>query len=329
MADVIHTQVRDQLVERRNRLTDARGHAHEGQRVEKLLAEIDSALLRLDEGTFGLCKICNDPIETDRLIADPLLEYCLDHLTVPQQRALQEDLNLAARIQAALLPPRKLRSHGWEVAYHYEGAGPVSGDYCDLVAAEDGIHFVVGDVMGKGVAASMLSTHLHATFRALVAMGLSLEELVSRASRAFCESTLPTHFATIVYGRADAHGVIQVCNAGHHQPLIVRREEVVPIEPTGFPLGLFCDESFTTATYGSRAGDVLMLYTDGLAEATDPSGVEYGTDRLVESMRRAAGEDPTGLIAACIADYRGFLRGRPHEDDLTLMALRRVSESGA
>lgn len=327
MADVIHAQVREQLLDRRRRLQEARTTSTPESRLEQLLEDVDAALQRLDDGVYGLCRVCKDPIESDRLVADPLLEYCLDHLTATQQRALQDDLNLASRIQAALLPPRRLLAHGWEVAYHYEGAGPVSGDYCDVLATEEGISFVVGDVMGKGVAASMLSAHLHATFRALVAMGIPLADLVTRASRAFCESTLPTHFATIVYGRTDRSGRIEICNAGHHPPMIVRGDTVLPIEATGLPLGLFCDETFGMGRYEAETGDILLLYTDGLCEAEDSSGREYGTERLVEAVRRNTDRDPTGLVAACITDYRAFLGGRPHGDDLTLMVLRRLPDA--
>jgi sigma-B regulation protein RsbU (phosphoserine phosphatase) len=325
MADVVHGLIREQLIDRRRKLREARKAPMREARLEQLIEDVDAALRRLDEGTYGLCRECQEPIETDRLMADPLLEFCLSHLTAAQQHALEEDLNMASRIQSALLPPRKLRSQGWEVAYHYEGASPVSGDYCDLLASEEGVSFVVGDVMGKGVAASMLSAHLHATFRALFAMGLPLADLVTRASRAFCESTLPTHFATIVYGRADRRGGIEICNAGHHPPLIVRHDTVMPIEATGLPLGLFCDATFTLGAYEAKPGDVLLLYTDGLCEAQDGSGREYGTDRLVESVRGNAERDVTGLIGACIADYRRFLGGRPQADDLTLMALRRLA----
>lgn len=327
MADVIHAQVRDQLLERRRRLQAARSATPSPSQLEQLMGEVDAALQRLDQGEYGICRVCKDPIEADRLMADPLLEYCLDHLTSSQQRALEEDLNLASRVQATLLPPRTLRTRGWDIAYHYEGAGPVSGDYCDVVAGEEGISFVVGDVMGKGVAASMLSAHLHATFRALVAMGLPLGDLVARASRAFCESTMPAHFATIVYGRMDAGGGIEVVNAGHNCPLLVRRDSVQPIEATGLPLGLFCDASFAIGRYDAQPGDILVLYTDGLCEAEDPSGQEYGTDRLVDVVRRTADRDATAVVAACMGDFRGFLAGRTHVDDVTLMAIRRLPEA--
>src|SRR6185369_2759205 len=112
-------------------------------------------------GTYGYCEVCKDPIEADRLLADPILRFCIDHLTPAQQHDLQEDLKLAARIQKGLLP-QAISFDGWEVCYHYEPAGVVSGDYCDLIPSQSGdLYFVVGDVSGKGVPASMLMAHLH------------------------------------------------------------------------------------------------------------------------------------------------------------------------
>ena len=127
----------------------------------------NAALARMDEGTFGTCETCHDSVEKERLLSDPLIRFCLDHLTHEEQRALESDLELAARIQKGLLPPPEMSAAGWQVRYHYEPLGPVSGDYCDVLESDSGLLFLFGDVSGKGVAASMLMSHLHATFRSL------------------------------------------------------------------------------------------------------------------------------------------------------------------
>src|SRR5207249_11064553 len=129
-------------------------------------------------------------------------------------------LELASRIQRELLPKPDLHVDGWQVAYHYQPAGPVSGDYCDLIRAESGdMYFLVGDVAGKGVAAAMLMSHLSALLRTLISLGLPLDQLMERASRVFCESTLPMHYATLVCGRATRSGAMELCDAGHPPPL--------------------------------------------------------------------------------------------------------------
>jgi sigma-B regulation protein RsbU (phosphoserine phosphatase) len=176
------------LLDRRQRLQTAISEFKETTHLVRLLEEVDSALQRMDKGSYGLCEVCHEPIEEERLMADPLMRNCLDHLTSDQQRALEQDLDLASRIQTQLLPHKSLRFDGWEAYYHYEPAGPVSGDYCDLVSSETergDIFFLLGDVSGKGVAASILMAHLHAMFRSLIAVGLSANQLVERANRIF------------------------------------------------------------------------------------------------------------------------------------------------
>ena len=218
--------IRTQLIDRRQRLERVIDESKETARLVGLLQEVDSALEQVADGTYGACKTCGDPIEEELLLTDPLVSFCLDHLDSDQQRALEQDLELASRIQAALLPENGVRTGGWRIHYLYEPAGPVSGDYCDLVSFEgedEGLLFVIGDVSGKGVAASMLMSHLHAIFHSLVSFDLSVAQLVERVSRLMCESTLPTHFATLICGKAAKDGKVEICNAGHLPPLVSRR----------------------------------------------------------------------------------------------------------
>ncbi len=317
-----------QLLDRRLRLEQAVSAAGESLQVRGLIHEVDAALARMESGTFGLCEVCHEPIETDRLISDPLTRFCLDHLTLTQQRALEEDLALAAKIQKGLLPNPHLRVSGWEVAYRYEPAGIVSGDYCDLVTDEKGgFYFMLGDVTGKGVAASMLMVHLQATFRTLIPLGLPLRELVERASRVFCESTLPTHYATLVCGRAAESGEVEVCNAGHPPPLLLRPSEALSIEPTGLILGAFCDEKFATNRIHFDPGQTILLYTDGLSEARNELGEMYGTDRIRELTRGRRVSQPQELIDLCLRDLTSFRRDVRAGDDLTIMAVCRSAAS--
>src|SRR5262244_583386 len=178
MVAVIEPVLREQLLERRGKLQTA-SHSHETVEVRRLLDEVDAALRRMDDGSYGLCDACHDPIEPERLLADPLTRLCLGDLTVDQQHALEDDLQLASQIQKGLLPSRDYKVDGWEIAYYYEPAGLVSGDYCDLISKPDqSLYFIVGDVSGKGVAASMLMAHLQAMFRTLTSINLPLGQLL-------------------------------------------------------------------------------------------------------------------------------------------------------
>jgi sigma-B regulation protein RsbU (phosphoserine phosphatase) len=325
MATHFDTTLRTQLISRRQRLNDAIAASPERSYLTSLLLEVDIALSRMKDGSFGLCEKCHEPIEKDRLAADPLVRLCLDHLTAPQQRALEQDLELAARIQSALLPRNDYVYNGWKAVYHYEPAGPVSGDYCDLIPSEDGsLFFMLGDVSGKGVAASMLMAHLHAMMRALAGTGLPLVQIVERASRLFCESTLSNQYATLVCGRADASGSIELCNAGHPAPLLAQKAVVHSFDSGGLPLGLFCSEEFTVEKTQLHAGDRLVLFTDGLSESQNPQGEEFGVAPLIEMMRTPHLLSAQGFVRSCLAKAIDFRSGTPAGDDLTLMLIERT-----
>jgi sigma-B regulation protein RsbU (phosphoserine phosphatase) len=324
MATNMDVILRQELIERRHQLEQAVSVGIVSPQVQRLICEVDAALSRMENGTYGLCEVCHESIETDRLFSDPLARFCLDHLTPNQQRALESDLELAAKIQKGLLPGTHLRYGGWEAAYHYEPAGIVSGDYCDLVLGQNGdFYFILGDVVGKGVAASMLMVHLQAMFRTLIPMRLPLPELVERASSVFCKSTLPTHYATLVCGRAGDSGEVEVCNAGHLPPLLISERGIVQIDPTGLLLGAFCDEQFTTRRIRVDPGETILLYTDGLSEARDSSGRMYGSDRIRELALGQKGRQAKDLIEICLKDLAGFRKDVPTGDDLTIMTIRR------
>ncbi|PYV39834.1 MAG: hypothetical protein DMG06_22035 [Acidobacteria bacterium] len=319
--------LRIQLLGRRQKLEDALTRSEEQAQLEQLLHEVDSALQRLDTGTYGLCEICHEPIEKDWLMADPLCRICLSHLSPDEQRAFEQDLDLASQIQRSLLPKQNLRLEGWEVYHHYEPAGPVSGDYCDLVYAETQpgeLFFFLGDVSGKGVAASILMSHLHAIFRSLVATGLAVNRLVERANRVFCESTMSAQFATLICGRADRLGAIEICNAGHCPPLWVRGGTVAPIESTGLPVGIFHNGEYSMKRLELAAGESLFLYTDGLSEARNGANTEYGTDKLSTLVADRHSLSAQALTSACLEELRIFRSGTAKTDDLTIMVIRRV-----
>ena len=332
--------LRTQLEERRKRLQTAVSEPRSNSTLSRLLREVDSALERIDSGTYGRCEECHEPIEADRLIADPLVCLCLDHLTPQQQRALESDLELAAQVQRTLLPPNDVRTAGWQFHYHWQPFALVSGDYCDLIYSKDGaeeIWFLMGDVSGKGVAASMLMTHLHAIFRSLISRGreqqvdpdpgnghLALDQLMLLANRVFCESVMAGQFATMVAGRALSAGRLEIVNAGHCPVLVVKPKRVTSLPSTSVPLGMFCDGSATVQTVNLDQGEMLFLYTDGLSEMCNPEGTQFGDERLGRFLAERRATAPEALITACLRDLEDFAAGTPPSDDLTMMVIQRT-----
>ncbi len=319
--------VRAQLASRRDRLQSAIGEVGEDGQLVQLLREVDAALEHAESGTFGLCEICHEPIEADRLLADPLTRTCLDHLSTSERHALEQDLELAVRVQHEFLPPRRLVAAGWDIAYHYEPARTVSGDYCDLLGRENpGGPFIVllGDISGKGVAASMLMAHLHASFRALSGLSLPMEQVLARVNRVFCDSTMSSHYATLVSARLDATGRAEISNAGHCPPLIVRGDQVTTVPSNGLPVGMFCTGSYPAVCTCLEPGDSLLLYTDGVTETFNEDDDLYGDERLSRLATSNARLDAPALVHACLQDLAAFRGRTPRTDDVTLMVIRRT-----
>lgn len=292
-----------------------------------LLSDVDAALRRLDDGTYGICAECHDSVEKDRLLADPLVQLCLDHLTSDEQRALERDLELAARVQRGLLPHPDIQHGDWHVHYQYKPAGMVSGDYCDLIPVSSGdgdLFFLLGDVAGKGVAASLLMTHLHAMFRSLTGVGLPLDKLLEMANSVFCRSTIAGQYATLICGRAGLHGGIEIGSAGHLAALVIGRDGVRQVNSTGVPLGMFATSRYTIQNVRMERGDSLLLYTDGISEAVNPSGVEYGAARLSSIASQLHGCVPGELAGACMKDVQSYASGAKQRDDQTLMVVHRA-----
>jgi len=324
MKDANYPSIKEQLAERKELLQDAVKVSPENRNLNKLLNDVDTALIEMDEGSYGICEICNEPIETESLLADPLLKVCLSHLNTVQRRALEDDLEYAGKIQQAMLPEKEIKTDEWEFAHHYRPASIVSGDFCDLIPANDGSHiFILGDVSGKGVSASLMMSSLHALIHSLQSFNLPINEILQKANRLFCESTLSTNYATIVVGRVVPDGTIEMCVAGHNPPLIVKDGKVTPVGATGVPVGLFCSADYDVERFKLNKNDFLFLYTDGLSEAS-VNETEYGTDRIIEHIAELNGKSANEIITHALLKQETFLGNMKLEDDITVAAIRKL-----
>jgi sigma-B regulation protein RsbU (phosphoserine phosphatase) len=240
------------------------------------------------------------------------------------ESSLAGELELARQVQTSLLPKRDCCLGTWSFAYTYEPAGALSGDYVDLISdGPEDFYFALGDVSGKGIAASMLMSHLHSTLRALVSAGMGIEEILKRASGTFCQSSLSAQFATLVLGRADQKGNIELVNAGHTPVLVTEDDEVRVIESGSLPLGLFCMTDFEKTRVHLSPGNFLLAYSDGITESTNPAGEEYGINRLKEYVREAKNMSPAEVVQSISAKIGSFTRDMPLTDDRTILVLGR------
>lgn len=321
------TAARQRLLARRERLAGAAADRPSTE-IAELLRHVDAALGRIERSEPPCCRECGGAIEPEVLDVAAEVRICLECMEATERHALERDLEGAARVQRALLPPPRLDHAGWEVAWTWEPHGAVSGDHVDVLApAADQLasplHLLLGDVAGKGVAASLLQSQLHALFRALTHETIPLGELLGHVNRLFSRVTGPSRYATFIAGRLTAGGTAELANAGHPRPLLADRRGVRPIEGAGLPLGLFGDSDYVTSCVALAPGDVLLLYSDGLTEAARGEE-EYGIGRAAAALQRAADQPLPELLAACRRELDAFLDGARRGDDLTLLAVRRT-----
>ena len=235
---------------------------------------------------------------------------------------MAEELRLASQVQRSLLPP-PFSHPRLDVAREYIPVREIGGDYYDLLPLDgDRVAFALGDVMGKGVPAALLAANLKACLRAhLQSDSLAPAELIARVNRLFWEVTPKGLFASLFFGVIDlGRGVLEFVNAGHDHPFLVRNDgSLRDLDDGGTVLGLLEDSRYERGAVAVEAGDVLVLYSDGLTDRGNSGGDLYGVSRLKEAARGNRGSSARLLLYSLLGDVQGFSGGEPAADDMTLI----------
>ncbi len=248
-----------------------------------------------------------------------------------ERRRLEQELALGRRIQVAVLPDTLPEVPGYALHASNIASRGVSGDYYQILerSTERGGECVlmVADVSGKGIAASLLTVSLEALSSVPIEDGLPPEEICNRLSKLLYRRTPPEKYATAFLAMLDpASGRLSYTNAGHNPGLLVRASgEVETLDPTGPPIGILPESVYQAGEVSLGAGDLLVLYTDGITEPADPDDEEYGLDRLAAVCRRHRDADLDQVAAAIANDLEDFVRGEPFPDDRTLVIARRLA----
>jgi sigma-B regulation protein RsbU (phosphoserine phosphatase) len=241
------------------------------------------------------------------------------------ERRAAHEMDLARRVQAQLLPRQGRRLPSLECDGRCVQARAVGGDFLDFLdtgaAGEDRLGLVLADVSGKGLAAALLMASLQASLRTLSPRGEGLRDRLSAVNRLLVETTEPSRYATLFLGDYE-RGRLRYVNCGHNPPLLVRRGgEVERLMPTAMVVGLVEDWTCDVGEAAIGPGDLLVVYSDGISEASDAAGQEFGDARLLDvvaSHRTAALQD---LLDGVFAAVRAFGRG-DQADDQTLLVAR-------
>jgi hypothetical protein len=262
-----------------------------------------------------------------------LLMFVVLLLELADRVVMKRDLEISKDIQAWLLPGAPLQIPGYQIAYATRPANTVAGDYYDVILrpgrepSEDRVLFVVADVAGKSIPAAMLMATFQASLRTLSTTGVALAELVAGVNRYSCSNSQGgVRFTTAFLAELDpATGDVAYINAGHNVPILRKNSGALErLEAGGIPVGILAESPYQVATARLERGDWLVIFTDGVVEAVNEKGEEYGEAELIRQVDRESGAAPADLLRSLLAELDQFVGNTPQHDDITCLLLKRT-----
>jgi sigma-B regulation protein RsbU (phosphoserine phosphatase) len=241
---------------------------------------------------------------------------------------MERDLEQAAMIQRQYLPSSAPSVPGLELAGYNAPCRTVGGDYYDFFAYPTGrVSLVLGDVSGKGMAASLMMMGLQARVQVLIDEPVDLAATITRLNRITAANCPPARFITFFLCVLDGKtGELTYTNAGHNAPLILRANGSFDLLTDGGPpLGILADFSYRQYQNRLEPGDVLAIYSDGVTEAVSPEDEEFETARLAHSIQARRNDPALEIIERVNQDILEWTKGAPAADDVTLMLARRLA----
>lgn len=253
------------------------------------------------------------------------------HHEANEKRQIEKDLRTAIEVQRILLPSESPLVEGYEVAGSNVPARYLSGDYFDYVTLdEDRTAVVIADVSGKGVPAALLMAMCRSALRLLAPRGGSPAEVMRQLNAQLYPDIKEDMFISMCYAVIDRRtNTLQMCRAGHDAPMVYRasRNEVEAIKPPGMAVGIDSGGAFNRVTndfsLSLDAGDCLVFYTDGVTEALDRAGEEFGLEAMKRAIQASAPEGAAAVVSRVSAEVRAFIGEHPQHDDITLIAIRK------
>jgi phosphoserine phosphatase RsbU/P len=253
---------------------------------------------------------------------------------------IEQELQIARRIQEAFLPQQLPQPAGWQIAALSRGAQEIGGDFYDCIALPGGmLGLVVADVSGKGVPAALFVALTRSLLRAASQSprAFGMQELIApeellRQALQFTNGYIGTEhassnmFVTLFYGLLDpASGALRFVNAGHNPPLLLRAEsgELEELEAGELPLGILVEQPFVASSTQLGPGDALVAFSDGITEAMDAEGNLYDDARLVAALRARVGAPAPALLTTIVDSVAAFVADAPQADDMTLLIVSR------
>ncbi len=243
-----------------------------------------------------------------------------------ERERMERELELATEIQQSFQPSAPPVVPGYEFQGISFSCYEIGGDYYDFIERHDGKMVVaLGDVSGKGTAAALLMSSLHAAIHGQISAKSSLYETVCSVNRYLSENTPSNRFVTLFIGELDAEsGRISFVNAGHNPPLVARANgDILQLDSGGLPLGLMSAADYEVGEFTLGHGDALVVYSDGVSEAANLAEEEFGMERLTEVIRKNLRGSAANIRDKVESSLSAFTQSAPANDDITLLIVKR------
>jgi phosphoserine phosphatase RsbU/P len=281
-------------------------------------------VLYLDSREKGhlLSAASRSALETVASEAAAAIESARLYREAAEKARLENELRLAAEIQRALLPDADQSGPHFDVAAASIPCRAIGGDFFDYFhLADDAFGFALGDVAGKGPPAALLTAMIQGVFSAQVTAA-SPAQLMASVNASLIRRSIQNRFATVLYGALRPDGRLVYSNAGHNPPVLLRRDRVQRLETGGLIVGLFPHAEYEEETLVLEDGDLLVVFSDGVTEAFNAAGEEFGEARLLACLETHRGRSPAELLRQILLSVREFAASAAQSDDVTALVLK-------
>ncbi len=243
-----------------------------------------------------------------------------------EKKQLEKELSLALEIQKGLLPKRMPQISSYDIDAFTEPTRFVGGDYFDIIKLEEDKYLLaIADVSGKGMPASLLMANVQAALRSLTELKIELSTLVNMINRLIYQNTSADKFVTAFFGILDSKNhIFEYINAGHNPPILFYKNDLKLLSKGGLILGVLGEElNYESERIDLNVGALILLYTDGITEAMNNSGEEFGEDRLRQIIKNNNHNSISGLMKSIKNEVLNFT-GNILQDDITIFGLKRL-----
>jgi serine phosphatase RsbU (regulator of sigma subunit) len=294
-------------------------------RAEQRGADESIGVLYLDSRERGALKSHAARAALDTLSAEAALaiENARLYREALEKSKFEQELKVAAAIQQSLLPASNRTGAFFTTAASSVACRSVGGDFYDYVDLPNGdFGFILGDVAGKGSPAALLAAAVLGMFSAEATYNTSAAAVMTRLNHGLFRRAVEARFLTSIYGMISPEGRFLYTNAGHNAPILVSGSSVRRLEVGGLVLGLFEHAIFEEEALTLSPGDVIVSFSDGVTEAMNMEGEEFGDDHLVDLVQSYRDKTPEALLEALMADVRTFCGEATQSDDITVVLVR-------